>query len=359
MITVPHFDFVNSNFFGLSWFLPSEGVTSTSVIYEPETWHFEGPSKITQNIADSAAVRGQILEIEPPMLNATWSYEFFAPAMHCHDVSYRNRTRIARNYVNNDIQSGYYAWRDTQPWNGGAYNQDSSMAIRLPTLSLDDVNANHVSLFMVVAPSQFSRMDILSDWNENVTLSQIRMAEHYAANMTIIGCELYNASYHLDFRYRDGVQSITPVRPRELANAPINRYTEFSLPRGNQTWGSQNQACVETGRNLRQNCTFVEYEAKRASYMAIEDAFHSLLTGELFISSQEANTAAILRTPLMETDELAIFVDNMDRAASLQDAAAFVGRKQPAPQSRGSLTEAVEQLFENITMSLLSEPMLQ
>lgn len=337
MMSVPHFDFVNSNFFSSS---PSD---------KAGMWDYHGPSTIVQRIANTVANEGRISIIAPPKLNSSWSYDFWGPAMDCHDVLPQDRTRIADNYLSTLASSKYYSWRS----NFDMRDEDTMPYVRIGSVGLAGITSltntaseTPMSLIVAVAPE-------IPDNIYNKVLQPEVEAEHYYTNMTIVRCTLYNASYALHFRYLDGAQSVTKARPRKLADFPMLTYSSMRFPSGDHSWDGRE--CPADSNN----CT-IRWQAEMASYQAIQDSFFNLLTGEVFLNATlGSDNAAVSRTPLIETEAFAFFSEDADGSVALQNSGAFVGKKQPRRQFRGSVAEVAEELFENITISLLSEPWLQ
>lgn len=57
-------------------------------------YEYNGPSIAVRRIAAASAAQGSVLPIVPPALNASWTTQFYGPAIHCHSVSESLRNEI-------------------------------------------------------------------------------------------------------------------------------------------------------------------------------------------------------------------------------------------------------------------------
>lgn len=346
---IPQFNFVNSNFFSSFTGQNSSGYVATS---------YSGPSIITQRIANAvAADRGEVLAITPPAPNASWQYEFWAPGILCQNMSEADKNTVARNYVESQPGVVYYAWKSSAhlrnkslPYQTTANTGSAARPTFRPETFLYDPQDTVARLNLVARPEQYNRVP-----------STEHEIAFYAQTMTMITCELHNASYAVDFNFLNGKQSITAARASKLAESPMQTSLMFHFPTGHEGWNCSEQEPVQ--ERARLGC-FAQRDAETASYQAIADAFNNLLTGELHAETPSAN---ILRTPLFETDELAFlggYMNNsmsrsMNDGLSLENSEAFANSDLPSRESRGPLARVAERLFESIVISMLSEPLLQ
>jgi hypothetical protein len=98
--------------------------------------------------------------------------------------------------------------------------------------------------------------------------------------------------------------------------------------------------------------------AQRASFQAVNDAFNGLLLGRIPYYGREIDTS-ILRTVLTQTDEIPFLLSERELTSDPKPFSLFTGLDSSLKRSRGSLTNVLERLFENVTVSMLSEPALQ
>src|SRR5271163_2114240 len=109
MLPVPQFDFTT---FDYSEDLAPAGLSGTG----PDIlWAWTGPSPTVQRLAFTVMGTGQILSITPPATNASWTQEFWGPALQCNDVTAAERDSIWVNIWNNIGQNPpvFLSW---VPW---------------------------------------------------------------------------------------------------------------------------------------------------------------------------------------------------------------------------------------------------
>ena len=195
---------------------------------------------------------------------------------------------------------------------------------------------------------------------------------------TLLRCDLVNTSYLLDFKYLNGGQHVT-VTQNVTDNAQIvyasnsfvgpvpAEYSDGVEPANCSTFQTEHIP-NDTGTP----CIFDAGAVRLLSYQGIMAAFNQMVLGP--VTNQGASVGfntTVTRTVLGQTDELA-FLRNMNRritssfgpdlqTLNLQSSAwAYQGLFNPhLPGSRGQLKSALEQLFQNFTVSLLVEPYLQ
>jgi hypothetical protein len=171
-------------------------------------------------------------------------------------------------------------------------------------------------------------------------------------NFTILECHLYNASYTLGFNYTNDRQEIAVTRTNISADTIVLPQHQAYFPVGrNQTWNSTIDDPKQPGAYL--NVT----NAMKFSYQSVYDGFLMQVIGGLG-SASDYDKSSIKGTILSDTEELS-FLNNPDFSTEALDSPAFVDRKDKAYRSRGQLIPVLEQLFENITVSILSDPYLQ
>lgn len=160
-------------------------------------------------------------------------------------------------------------------------------------------------------------------------------------NFTVLSCELFNASYTVDFSYTDSLQQVEIIRPNAQVDLPVEQPMNIFLGSEKQPESCANKTGVE-----------------QTSFLAINDAFNDLVLGKL--PYQDANfDSGIVRTILEETDELPFLNSEQSRVNRWPAASFFVGQDNYPMRSRGPLIDLPERLFENMTVSMLSELALQ
>ncbi|KAM0714117.1 hypothetical protein Q7P37_011081 [Cladosporium fusiforme] len=342
--TVPKLDFGNQYF--ATW-LPE------SMYYE-----YNGPSMAVRRIAAASGAQGSVLPMTPPALNSSWSTQFFGPAIHCEDVGEPNRTSILNNYgayaKSESSKPGdgffwftwqYFAWvarasGDILPFDkndGGPLDLSDARLVHggQPTLfmAFDAHNDAQPTYAYANYNPEFSSVDDIVESNGGFG--------QMLRNFTILTCQLFNSSYTVDFDYINGSQEVNISRPQASADKPVEKPMNVLL-------GDQIIPGDCSGKTVVQ----------QSSFMAINDAFNDLLRGRLPYAIGNADSG-IVRTVLAETDDLPFLASEQRRINRWPAASFFTGQNKSPASSRGSLIELLEGLFENVTVSMLSEPTLQ
>ncbi|OQV06566.1 hypothetical protein CLAIMM_11115 [Cladophialophora immunda] len=273
--------------------------------------NFAGASNKLVQLALGSATTQSILSISPPIANSTYSVKMYAPALTCQIPALNDSIAIEAAYENFADTSGgagvnYFAW---VPYGDGAGNgcQNGSIAIpsdftssKLPstTDSCYDGYSAKLNVFIPVATA--------SD------------ATPYGSSV-LLNCSLMNASYTVNFDFRDRAQ-LVGVQSRELLN-------------GVPVFSSYENMVVDVGSTA----VFSPMANKLMSYISIMDAFGRIMVGS--VNTYHYGTITPAYTLVLST--------------ALQS--------QLSPDTSGKIdasnttfARSVESLFENITMSLLS-----
>lgn len=336
MTAVPQFDFSNLNLFNLG--IIGDGFFS-----------YAGPSRLAQRIAAATAAQGEILPITPPNLNTSWSLEFWGPSIQCNNVSASQRMAILDNYgsyLNTNVQLSYFSWT---AYNVLPFTNDSGTM----TLSAITPSVNGSAAVFLAFDGDPQGLPISIEGG--TTLPWGNWSE-IVRNVTVLRCDLFNSSYNLDFQYTNGAQSIAVSKTNASQDTPITAEEDFYFPMApNEVWN----ATASNGSDSIHGTCFEQSCAMKVSYQGIFDAFNGLLYGSIQAFT-ELSESFITQTVLTETDELQFLYNQQNVANALFDSPYFQSRPTtPLLGSRGPLGNALEQLFENITISILSEPYLQ
>jgi hypothetical protein len=172
-----------------------------------------------------------------------------------------------------------------------------------------------------------------------------------AKETTLLGCQILNATYHVSFAYTNGVQNITH------SLTPIDEHAI----------GTVNQIRHSDCTKATQNCWNDFSLLPKLCYQAVADAFFSFIVGSL---GPESAKTQILETALRLTWDITRvstegwtpsyrgehiapgYNTNGIYTGTLPQNAMSVGTALP-------LAEAMEQLFQNFTISLIASADLQ
>ncbi|KAJ5979405.1 hypothetical protein N7501_002747 [Penicillium viridicatum] len=380
---IPRVDFTSARF---ATFV--SGTIPASNQSTQELWisGYRDPTPETQRVVNSVATQGTILPIEPPALNSSWSVDFHGPAIACDKVNQSVTTYITQNVAQaiNGSQDwpgktyadysltryGYLSWApvadnlmDSTPFvqNGsGTFTQrlnnlgpiprdpDGRPIYSTPEQPISD--RAPLSLFVAVFPHSME-IPKHNELPENVAAA--------VQNSTILRCTLHNASYQANLTYINGAQTIH-MTDKTVLNVISYLHGVNNLD----------------GPDLSSNTSFMHNPRvmESLSYQSIMDAFGKLLFGSISTNMNhydypeaglEGNvvnsmkqTTNILSTTLMETDEMSIF-PSIAGSESNPFTDYWEGRSVSPPRHFSRLSNALEELFQNITFSLMGSQMFQ
>nr|OQO30787.1 hypothetical protein B0A51_01448 [Rachicladosporium sp. CCFEE 5018] len=201
----------------------------------------------------------------------------------------------------------------------------------------------------------------------------------YFENGTLLQCDVLNTSYSMDFSFINGHQEIRVSRNTTGTSPPVGSISKM--------YTGSNDACLELD-GLAQLCVFDAAAIRLLSYQAMVSAFHEHFSGYVRMQgdSQEHEfqyvqrsldfNTSVMGTVLADTKEIIFLrqsvaltpqgqesfgdtLKNHLNQLSLATELPFASFAKSYNRSTGvSLQDALEELFQNFTISLLSEPYL-
>ncbi|KAK4541999.1 hypothetical protein LTR36_007199 [Oleoguttula mirabilis] len=354
MVSVPQFDFVNFNFVDMYYNME---------INNGHNYYYDGPSQLVQRVSGASATLGEILPITPPALNSSWTLEFWGPSLRCGHVAGQERDSILDNYgagfigYSNDSCTAplpYYSWVSQgiglpnilpfTEFNGSWYptGYPSPNGTAQPLLLLID---DGTSLMDDIGICSKAYIDARGGW------------PGVFGNVTLIQCELFNSSYTAHFNYTNGIQNITALKTNASQDTVVVPQPETYLPYGPfETW--TNATCPPGKPGISDDADCInKTNFQQLSYTGIADAFNNLIVGAGSPAAVTGSDIALDQTVLMYTNEMDfMYYDDTDGERTPP----IIGTQcTPLRRSLGPLAPAMERLFENITISVLSNPYLQ
>ncbi|OQO04768.1 hypothetical protein B0A48_09692 [Cryoendolithus antarcticus] len=323
----------------------------------------------------ATAGQGTFLPLAPPNAapNATYTQTFPGPTLRCARVEGQLLSQITRNIeqtaptvenvkqegydVDNATSFGYIAWTpsssDPRP-----FDFDNTTYIINPG-TLGPIDIGPASIFVAVLPAMINRH----------THHGLVNASDVTTNATVLQCTLYNATYNAAISWTNGVQiveitygqSYGTVVPKSLLYAGAMGLGLTASASAASPW-SFNVTSVQT-----------------LAYQAVMDALGQVLVGTIGNSfdsagALQAEGTNIMNTILSDTKELDFlrkYMNGESATAGWSSFQAYLSQGNTSdvwpgvsvPDSRTAdtleLRSAIEQLFENITISLMSSALLQ
>ena len=351
------------------------------------TYLYNGPSQAVAEITNAVMAQGELSYITPPASNSTWSLGLIAPYVKCKDVDPELHQRFRRNIftsmsglVNADLYS-YLAWLPQPGWVVTHMDRD------VPFLA-DEKGANpvfdsglfpgsefaNISFYVVSMPSMFDvgQKEVTSTFNKlmNNTFRQNSLAPIPDwIDGTMLQCVFLNSTYRASFKFVEGVQHVDIQ-----ANATSDRIQPIQQVLGPMSLNSDDQCLNPTNitDDQKNSCYNNAEVIRRLSYQAILDAFTANLLGSVSVDGyqQMQRNSSVLNTALVDTQELAFLKTKaaaMDiNNQTLQQIMASSPERDMMGLSNSDnvvarlpLARAIEQMFQNVTISQMSSSLLQ
>ncbi|KAI0411708.1 hypothetical protein F5X98DRAFT_356691 [Xylaria grammica] len=338
--TVPNFDFSSLRYAAS---LPQGPVNPGREI----GYAYSGPSAEVQNVANAVASGGTILSITPPAANSSWELDFYGPSLNCHAVNDDSaRLRIESTLADWLWNQSFHDGGDRNCYTPKGYLAWSPYAGDGPHLGSDEVYDNIIRSFVYVAvlPDLFEfggDVEAICDRANLTTQSQ----PLGPGNTTLLKCDLHNSSYHAAFNYESGEQSVAVQAEQREAVSTLEWVFAPNI--------------TEMGPNIF-NTTLL----RQLSYTAIADAFYQVLRGSVSnnVNNNLKSDTNVISTVLLNTPELSFISSQSNLQTLLWQANSSRGQSLSSPQNvplGKSLQNAMEEMFQNITISLLSSELLQ
>ena len=411
---IPWIDFSNLNYLASmpsSRTTDSEGCTAFS---------YNGPSQTLKQIAMGVVAQTSILPIEPPFPNSSWTLDFKGPSLKCSPTSSSQSLSFQRNiaqYLQQDegtncyTPATYLSWLPRPKWNTlGLYDEtisaqpysppdltnSTSLAFMDPEAifsfgSLSSISSQNMpTLYFAIMPAMVRSYNMwsgsagvalsplacsLTSNDPNYNRSGLKPDEPLASlgeNMTTMQCQLYDSTYHTEFNYTNGAQSVTVdlINPEQDTTVPLIPYVQTN---GSNTLGVGNCGTLPGGVYEYSVSGFDTDLFSRLSYQAVFQAFAMMMTGNItlgdsgFVDSSNIRSTGLLNTKeLIYLTDQALYASASSSQGNLQNEIGMSNWSEPAGLSRSqhiksthSLSDAIETIFRNFTISLMSSAALR
>lgn len=368
-------------------------------------WMYAGPSLTVQRIRDAVAAQGSILPVASPSVNSTWDLDFNGPSLHCNPVSSGFRNAVLDNILNytfarsqNTIEANCTFGPGYMAWHPGMMTPDKSMTEYLP-FNIHNLNSSKgalnndnshgypyddmASVFLAIAPTLFSSTSVDPIMCRGKPWYQAGLESFYNTS-TVLRCDVHNSTYHTTFSFVNGVQEVDINNVTDVTDTPmitIGEVVAFFNSSNQTDMSLRPQACPPSNlshpNGVSYGCLFDPLILSTLSHQAVMHAFTNLVTGMISLGDAQdvqtliTSTTQLSSTVLAEAPELAFLqsfqIQNQNTPPSVQQIAAL-WKQQPftglvnaaaAPKATLPFQQALEQLFQNITISLMSAPDLQ
>ena len=262
---------------------------------------YVGPSSHLLRVAFGSAMTGQQLVIPVAHSNISYTLNFHGPALRCVPAEASFVHKVYEAYLEKLAdpvnQYRYFAW---VPIDAGRVNLTNNDSPSLDLVSIDTAHLYVIPNTSIVGPM------FADDGGEQNSPDDT----HYGYQ-DLLDCKLYNASYQADFNFSYPSQTID-IRSRTLLNL-------VNVSRDVSDWYFSDKNAADV----------VQKQAQRICYQSIMDSVGRLLVGyQLWMDGYK-------------------LADRGNWAATTIDWT-----------SRDTAQQGLEDMFQNITLSMLSSPYL-
>lgn len=222
--------------------------------------------------------------------------------------------------------------------------------------------------YMAMVPGMLEKKwDGQFDEYRSILLEDLSMVN--LSNTTVLTCDLLNATYRVDFDYVDSIPDLKVMVDPINATEVLRSASEFIGP---GLWGaamstSSAPNCTRLmtpDQDYNNKCFWDDSIIWRIAYQSVVDSFVSLISGQV---TSNGTDSLVKDTVLTNTKELSYL--NPDPSDGSEFIQTINGWADGDPSKLGlftqtiqsnsttfntSIFEAIEQLFQNITVSLMS-----
>jgi hypothetical protein len=386
--------------------------------YYTASYDYQGPSDAVNSLAITLSTQGVMLPVTPPAPNSNWNSIFFGPSIRCRNVSAGLRNAISldiASYMNDSmfqhnlkVKSGmsysalnplYFAWTPSVP--SDLSPDDPSFESYVRPLHRHESKKYDISyrgtrdtapLYVAVIPSAIALIYtwkmgefVATRWDRNTTLPQV-IDEYIDPGLTLLQCDLHNATYDITYNFSAGVQNMEstislladePLRVIDFAYGftPKLNYEGFiAAPESGQELPAPAdcQGLWNASSGTKTTCAFDANVLEKFSYQAVWDAFTQIVRGGLYVDvstyqPSEVKDTTVANTVLARSTELEPIIELVRRGGNESIQQDLIERYSNAPGMYGipgevstqPLSSMLEVLFRNITLSLASLSELQ
>lgn len=337
-----------AEYFNFAYTVPNQGQVSQNV------QAYLGPRTILTRLAVATATTGQILSLPAPFINATYQQNIYGPYVQC---------ETANSTIANQVNMA--AERAVMALDPSIQEVSNEYFAFVPAL----VNLSGVS------PDAGVQIANLSDVNGALNASnQLWMKfPRYPPDVTILNvtdnaypyylsCELYNASYKVNFSWVNGIQSIYMPEPEVVGvvayptNGSSTGAYEESLAYSAFMWALSNQLVgsmgfyQSTGSNGNGNSTLSSIYAGGNQSTSGNNATTTIFSG-IYTNIDQTSL-------LGSSDFNSYFIKN--HALHSHKGGVFTPQRlQDMAYARNrTLDVLIPELSSNITLSLIIDPLL-
>lgn len=288
------------------------------------TW-YQGPSARIKRSLSSVASAGAILPVPPPFPNASYSIQFYGPSITCETLD--NSTSTLSDLFSHNVSDFTSHLGAQLGYLGFVPSCHTSLD---DSCSHNDTTAATAALQQELNYTLTRDQSLLDPTTHGSPKVYVVVPELFSyTNFTTITCEPHNSSYSGEITFNNGQQAFN--------------ITKTKMEPGPDLW----ETCVNESHD---NDGVIDYTrpslcASLAAHASIWDALVEMLLGTIVVSHYGYATSsrtAIMTSILIQTREIY--------------SKEVVSRiKEPLTIANMTMAEALEEVFTNTTLSLLSD----
>ena len=341
-----------TNQFNTTWHTPDFSNVAAFSIMNNETSGFEdskrqsslsmaptysGPSRHLVRLLTATAYNGQLPILPKPAENSSYSQNWIGPSIKCQPIraSILSLFKPAMGGFDprhpvQETENGfhYLSWtpssakNSTVPWEKDSIHKDTSKSGGVGAMHKDGGCLGHINggpaIVFVAARANIST----SDW-------------------TVLNCSLYNASYTIRFAFAADTQDVSVSSIQDLNPVgPIDPSADVSTSR--------------RGWTINATSALISYEM-------MMEVLGNTLCGAVW--SEKEPQAGVVRPTILNIDRTRVLETLIANTAELwplyakgTDVTGEGGSIEKPPANPPTLATAIESLFQNMTITLLSQP---
>ena len=380
-----------------------------------KAYDYNGPSQQVEAIAAAVSAQGVILAISPPALNSSWQLEFYGPFMKCETMNDGQRENVTRNIASFYAQVGpddyddpictddralYLSWYQDLPFSNQSTDYNFSTAslhsdsggnatISFATMpGMNDVNNPCADFPSSQSPNGTNNQNG-SFVDPNLPIADQNPLGTVGEGADMLQCQFRNSTYNVNFEYVNGGQTIAIDAPVKSSDASFKTFNFVAQQTGPKTVYNETCQCnitsdVQTAclaftsspssASFPDPCDFNPAIVQAIAYQGVIEAFTNILSGTVTVPYQgplQKNTE-ILSTTLLSTNDLeflneqsGVVPEGFGNGDDLQNGLGSAGVNISGIATTGnstknqSLADALEEMFQNYTVSLMSSEFLR
>ena len=370
-------DFTSMNFASIFWTFSDITRALNDKEWQQFQMNYQKPQFPVQKSVQGSLISGTILPIAAPGPNSTWSISFTGPALSCEAL---DNTRGLGNDTVTQLASQlddvrYLSWVPV-PSNGS--NVPSSISSDLRSIT---VGGSPLALYVMIPPAisystiqtrplppggsggRVSPSNYSSEYNSSVLAYEQARTNYYRGYTYLQECTLQNVSYRTDFAYTNGLQNITLSTSRSMNNVSylsgFSSFAEISADASGRFPYNPNFTTV----------TLNQTAVQMLSYQSIMDAFASMFVGYVKTISSTIDEKSSIQytvdtsmgtTSLVQSREMANVTQSLALQFELLGNVNWDGKSVNQNETGTQpMTELMEEMFRNVTVSLMSNSALK